>query len=64
MEQGRKARDLEPGKVKADVNPAKAAENPDQIPAVDPEKDKAEGRAEAPDKAVTKGVIEKTISSI
>lgn len=61
MEQGPKAREREPEKVKADVNPAKAAEDPAQIPAPDQEKDKEEGRA---DKAGTRVVIEEIISSI
>lgn len=62
MEQGRKDGDLEPGMVKAGVNPVRVAEGPAKIPAVDPAKGRAEDRAETPDKAATKGGIEETIS--
>jgi hypothetical protein len=61
MEQGPKARDQEPDKVKVDLKPARAAKGPAQIPAVDREKDKAEDRVEAKaaDKVKIEVVIEK-----
>ena len=67
MEQVPKARDREPEKVKAGVNPAKAAKDPAQIPAVDQEAAKVGDRAEAkvPDKAGIKAVPgENKISNI
>jgi hypothetical protein len=61
MEQGPKARDQEPDKVKVDLKPERAAKGPAQIPAADREKDKAEDRVEAKatDKVRIEVVIEK-----